>query len=386
MKPTSAELVKTCSSLIEVQSTDDNPMAIKEVIYRIREFFSDVPIEIRQIDHGGYPSLVISTTTSKRPQIMLHGHVDVVPGKAEQFQPSLQGNRLLGRGAVDMKGFVAVAMHVLRDLALSPYPPDIALMINTDEEIGGKFGAKHLVEEGWAAEQLINGDGGYGDAVTYAQKGIIQLTVEASAEPGLRYAPWHGVGAGDILSRVLAKGLEQLCPKQDVLTEENNWGSTASVLSIDTSPDNGSRPPRKATASVRVYWADDHTGQEVIELAKKAFHPLHVEGVIDAERVYLAPDHPDLLRFRDIWQQNLGRPIGVRADNGSSDAKWFAPLGIPILIMRTPGDGAHTDNEWLEVSALEPMYQTLVQYITEKTSQDSSRPIIRTTPISVGDA
>ncbi|QDS98230.1 M20 family metallopeptidase [Adhaeretor mobilis] len=383
MTPTAAELVQTCNSLIEVPSIDGDRAALQEVVRRIREFFHDVPVEVHEEEFGGYPSIVITTCASKSPKIMLHGHVDVVPGKPEQFRPEVTDERLHGRGAVDMKGFVAVAMHVIRDLALSPYPPSVGLMINTDEEVGGRCGAKHLVQQGWSAEQLINGDGGYGDAVTFAQKGIIQLTVEALVEPGLRYAPWNGLGAADVLLRTVSEGLQQLCPQQNELAEESNWGSTACVLSVETK-ENGSLPPRKASASIRVYWADDHTGAEVIELARKAFQPLKVTGRVDAERVYLSPSDPDLLHLRDLWQRQLGRPIGIRADNGSSDAKWFAPLGIPILILRMPGCGAHTDNEWLDVTALKPMYQTLHQYITEKSGEaqesDLAAPVILEQP------
>ena len=372
MKPTTAELVQTCCSLIEVRSTDDNPAGLHEVLGRVRSFFQEVPVEVHEAEHGGYPSLVITTNGTKSPDIMLHGHVDVVPGLPEQFRPEVRNGRLFGRGAVDMKGFVAVAMHVLRDLALSPYPPSLGLMVNTDEEIGGRCGAKRLVEDGWSAGQLLNGDGGYGDAVTFAQKGIIQLNVVADVEPGLRYAPWNGVGAAEQLAHCLTRGLRRLCPRQEELGEEDNWGSTACILSVETE-DNGTLPPRRASASVRLYWADDHTGEEVIELARAAFHPMKVTGVVEAERVYLAPEDPDLMHLRGLWQKHLGRKIGTRADNGSSDAKWFAHLGIPILIMRTPGDGAHTDSEWLEVSALEPMYRTLCQYITEKSGDPPAR-------------
>ena len=369
MRPTTAELLRTCASLIEVPSTDDNPKGLQEVVRRVRDFFQDVPVTIHESEHGGYPSIVITTTATKCPKIMLHGHVDVVPGRPEQFEPEVVGDRLFGRGAVDMKGFVAVAMHVIRDLALGPYPPDVGLMINTDEEIGGRQGSQQLVAEGWSAERLINGDGGYGEAMTFAQKGIIQLTLEAQTEPGIRNAPWDGVSAAELLSNQLAAGLKELCPRQSELTQEENWGSTASVLSIE-SETNGNLPPRKATASVRVYWADDHTGEEVIELARKAFHPLKVTGTIEGERVFLSPTDTDLLQLRDLWQQHLGRPIGLRADNGSSDAKWFAHLGIPILILRIPGGGAHTDEEWLEVSSLDPLYRTLSQYIAEKCGKE----------------
>jgi succinyl-diaminopimelate desuccinylase len=366
MRSTTDDLIKTCKSLIEVPSIDGDPAGLREVVCRIRKFFEDVPVEISESEHGGYPSLVITTSQTRSPEIMLHGHVDVVPGQPEQFQPQVVDGSLFGRGAVDMKGFVGVAMHVLRDLALSAYPPDLGLMINTDEEIGGRHGAKVLVEQGWHPKELINGDGGYGEAMTFAQKGIIQLELLAETEPGTRNAPWDGASAAEVLVKKLASGLERLCPRQSEMTSEDNWGSTACVLAIESEP-NGNLPPRRASASVRVYWADQETGAQVIEKARRFFHPLRVTGVVDAERVYLPPDDPQLLRFRELWQKHLRQPVGIRGDNGSSDAKWFSHLGIPILIMRIPGGGAHTDEEWLETKALEPLYRTLIDYILDRT-------------------
>ena len=369
MRPSQAELAETCTKLIEVPSTDDNPAALHEVVRRIREFFRDAPVQIVESEHGGYPSIVITTMETRSPDIMFHGHVDVVPGEPRHFQPEQIDGKLIGRGAVDMKGFVAVAMHVVRDLALSAYPPNVGLMINTDEEVGGRNGAKALAADGWRPKLLLNGDGGYGEAVTFAQKGIIQLKLTAETEPGVRNAPWNGTGAAELLTRHLATGLEILCPRQAEMTSHDNWGSTACVLSIGSEP-NGNLPPKRAWASVRVYWADNHSGEEVIELARQAFHPLQVSGVVDAERVYLSPSDPELLRLRDLWQHHLQRPIGIRADNGSSDAKWFTHVGIPILIMRMPGGGAHTHYEWLELAALEPLYSTLHQFIMDRAGQE----------------
>ena len=40
----------------------------------------------------------------RAPTLVLHGHLDVVPGRDEQFEPRLEGDRLFGRGAYDMKG------------------------------------------------------------------------------------------------------------------------------------------------------------------------------------------------------------------------------------------------------------------------------------------
>ena len=379
MAPKVQQLVDSCCSLIEVPSVDDDYSALREIIDRIRRFFDGAPVIVEQVERNGYPSIVITTEKTKSPNCMLHGHVDVVPGNPNQYQPRVINGQLFGRGAVDMKGFVAVAMHVIRDLAFLPNPPNIGLMINTDEEIGGRSGAKILVEEGWHPKKLLNGDGGYGHAVTFAQKGIIQLEIEAQNNPGARNAPWNGESAAELLMRNVTRGLDQLCPRQYELDADTNWGSTACVLDLQSKSD-GVGPPCWAQASVRIYWAGEQSGEEVIQLAREAFAPLNVTGLIEGERVYLSPEDPDLLNLREIWERRLERPIGIRADNGSSDAKWFAPLGIPILILRVPGDGAHTDNEWLDISSLQPLYETLCEYLLQSEADHESDQKLRIDP------
>src|ERR1700690_3821297 len=76
-------------------------------------------IEVRDHDHNGCPVLVaeVGARSEQTPCIVLHGHLDVVPGRPEQFQPRIEGDRLIGRGAYDMKGGLAAMMCVLRDVA-----------------------------------------------------------------------------------------------------------------------------------------------------------------------------------------------------------------------------------------------------------------------------
>ena len=67
--------------------------------------------------------LTAAVGPSRGPTLVLHGHLDVVPARAEQFSPRIEGDRLYGRGAYDMKGGVAAMMCALR-AAKRPYGPD----------------------------------------------------------------------------------------------------------------------------------------------------------------------------------------------------------------------------------------------------------------------
>ena len=74
-------------------------------------------MEVTGTTHNGRPLLAATVGPQTGPTIVLHGHLDVVPGHAEQFTPRVEGDRLFGRGAYDMKGGLAAMMCALRDLA-----------------------------------------------------------------------------------------------------------------------------------------------------------------------------------------------------------------------------------------------------------------------------
>lgn len=87
------------------------------------------------------------------PPLLLYGHVDVVPTgdqawTADPFSAEERDGFIWGRGTIDMKGGVAMLTSAfLRAAAASEPPPgDLVLCIVSDEEAGGDFGARFLVE------------------------------------------------------------------------------------------------------------------------------------------------------------------------------------------------------------------------------------------------
>jgi acetylornithine deacetylase len=83
--------------------------------------------------------------------VVLSGHTDVVPADAEHwtgapFVASRRDQRVYGRGAVDMKGFIACAMALAPRFAAADLPVPIHIALTFDEEIGC-LGAPLLIEE-----------------------------------------------------------------------------------------------------------------------------------------------------------------------------------------------------------------------------------------------
>lgn len=118
------------------------------------------------LDEAGVPSEVYAKDPARpnlvarlagkgsSPPLLLQGHVDVVTTSGQSwtrapFGAELADGEIWGRGAIDMKGAVAMFVSAFLRAArgeLEP-PGDLILVVLSDEENGGDFGAKFLVEE-----------------------------------------------------------------------------------------------------------------------------------------------------------------------------------------------------------------------------------------------
>ncbi len=154
------------------------------------------------------------------PALLLYGHVDVVTTASQgwtrpPFSGELSGGYVWGRGALDMKGGVAMMLSaLLRVKAGTPPAGDLVLALVSDEEVGGEYGAQYLVET--HAEQFkgvryaIGEFGGFpmyvGQKKFYtiqvAEKQVCWLKATIRGRGGHGSMPLHG-GAMSKLGHVL---------------------------------------------------------------------------------------------------------------------------------------------------------------------------------------
>jgi acetylornithine deacetylase len=144
--------------------------------------------------------------------IALSGHTDVVPVEGQKwstdpFQLAQKHGRLYGRGACDMKGFVACVLEavpnfVARDLAIP-----IHLAFSYDEEVGC-LGARQLVGElGARLERpriVIVGEP-TGMTVADAHKGIHLFVTEITGREAHNSMPHLGVNAIEAAARLIGE-------------------------------------------------------------------------------------------------------------------------------------------------------------------------------------
>ena len=161
--------------------------------------------------------------------LLLQGHLDVVPAAGHEwrqspFQGEIIDGYLWGRGALDMKGGIAMMVSALLRLKAEGITPagDVILALMPDEEAGGHAGARYLVEQHperfQGVKYAIGEFGGYAYylsrkrfyPIMVAEKQVCRLraTVRGASGHGSLMQPDSPVGAmGRFLQRVQERRL-----------------------------------------------------------------------------------------------------------------------------------------------------------------------------------
>ena len=118
-----------------------------------RDYLKDYGIESRlTYDAAGNKANLFATVQKgNKPGIVLSGHTDVVPvdgqnWASDPFKATLRGDRLYGRGACDMKSYLAVILAMAPRFAAANLKAPIHFALSYDEEVGC-IGARGLLED-----------------------------------------------------------------------------------------------------------------------------------------------------------------------------------------------------------------------------------------------
>jgi len=155
-----AEVVDLCRDLIRFDTSnygDGSGPGERKAAEHVMALLHEVGLEPELVESDpGRASVVLRVegTDPGREALMLHGHLDVVPARADDWQVDpFAGDEvdgcLWGRGAVDMKGMDAMMLAVLREMTRAGRKPprDMVFAFLADEEAGGLKGSHHLVAE-----------------------------------------------------------------------------------------------------------------------------------------------------------------------------------------------------------------------------------------------
>jgi len=158
------------------------------------------------------------------PHLVLCGHTDTVPlnqtDPGHGFSGEVREGRLLGRGAVDMKGALAAMAAAMVALHRSGLPASgrVTLAAVIDEEIES-LGAEHLVNSGFAADGAIVGEPTK-NQICIGHKGLEWLEFEFTGKAAHGGTPSAGINAIDAAASFVQRVRTGLLPEFDARADE----------------------------------------------------------------------------------------------------------------------------------------------------------------------
>ncbi|ONI86832.1 peptidase M20 [Saccharothrix sp. ALI-22-I] len=356
------DLLPLTEQLLGIRSTADRPDDLRRAL----DFVLDVVgpgFTVERFDAGDKPSALVYPG-ERRPhfRVIFNAHLDVVPGVDEQFRPRRDGDRLIARGAQDMKLSALVLASVFRDTAARlPYP--IGLQLVTDEEVGGRNGTLHQLEQGVTGSFVVIGEHS-ALRVVAESKGLINARLHAVGRAGHSAYQWLGDNA---LLKVM-RAVDGVLTAYPVATREE-WRTTVNLARITSGNQALNQVPADATAWLDVRFPPgdtDFTGRTREEIADHftALCPPGVTAAVDhVEPPHRAdPDGADLLAL-----QRAARAEGYSGDllrkHGAADSRFYFQRGIDAVIFGVGGDGQHGPDEYADLTTVEPYRRALTAFL-----------------------
>src|SRR3989338_1098990 len=360
--------------LISFKTVSKDKEEGKRAIELIKKELSNLSLFINEYDSNGFASIVFSTKPTKNPKVILQGHLDVVPGSEKVFIPKIREGRLYGRGAFDMKFAIASYIKLLKDLGkdnLKNY--DIAVMITTDEELGGEHGVKHVLNQGYRAKVCVLPDGGENWSFQEGAKGVYHLEVEAKGKSAHGSRPWEGKNAledlTDFLNVLRSEFVKEPCG------DKRHYHNTLNVGKIEGG-NAANKIPDSARALIDMRFTPDTKLEDLKKLVKntqKKYKNITVEELATGNSYRVDKNNRYLKLFIRMVKNKLGIKPEFIFSHGSSDARFFLDKNIPTILLRPTGGNIHAEEEWIDVEDLQRFYRVLKDFVT-KTGRINSEP------------
>jgi acetylornithine deacetylase len=363
---------------------------------RVHEFCIDEP---RFKSHEGWaPSLisydgrpnVVGVHEPRGPtrgkSLILNGHIDVVPVGATQlwtrppFEPRVEGDRVYGRGAADMKaGIVAylMAFDALRRMGYEP-AAKVVLQSVVEEECTGN-GALACLLEGYTADAALIPEPL--PQVMSAQMGVMWMAIEVLGLPVHAAFAHTGVAAIDFANYLVAR-LRELEARWNLPAARHamyaqhehpvnfnlgkisggEWASSVPTqcrvdLRIGFYPGMKPAAVRKEVEAVlnEAWRSHPHKDSLRYEVSYQGFQS---EGLV------VDMSQPLITELTRAHQDIIGSPIEGRASTATTDVRSFHLYGhIPATCYGPTGADIHGIDEWVSISSMQEVSAVLALFM-----------------------
>jgi acetylornithine deacetylase len=368
------ELTALLSDLVAIDSV--NPSLVEggagegEIAAFIARWAGENGLQAELLEETpGRPSVIVSAVGSGGGRtLLLCGHIDTVnvEGMAGAHSPRVDGDRLHGRGAYDMKAGVAAALLAAREAARASLRGDVVVAAVADEEHASLGVQEALRHAGARAGAAIVTEPTELELVV-AHKGFVWIEIEVTGVAAHGSRPHLGVDAivkaGPILT-----ALGELDNALAVRTHPLLGRGSLHASVIEGGVELSSYPARCVIGIERRTLPGDSGAdierevEELLDRCRAADPLLQVE-----QRTLLVREPFEVDRESELVQavsdaatEVTGQAPAIAGASYWADAAFISAAGIPTVMFGPSGEGAHAIEEWVSLSDTESVTRTLI--------------------------
>lgn len=350
------QILNLSKKLISIPSTKENPKELKKVLEVALKEVKEYKIE--RFEKDNIPSALVynSKTRPKKFKIILNAHLDVVPGKSDQYRQVEKDGKLYARGSSDMKSAAAVEILVFKELAKKlKYP--VALQLVTDEEIGGTAGTRYQMESGVRADFGIAGEGS-DLQIRNEAKGVIWAKIKTVGKTAHGAYPWRGENA----IWKMKKFLDVLENKYSV-PKKPVWKTTVNLSSMETTNQTFNKVPDDCLIKIDVRYIPKER-EIILKKIKELLPAGFTIEIIENEPFQFTPKNNKFIKIlQNAGEKIVGKKLGFIIMHGASDIRHFNRVGCDGIEFGPVGYGLHSNNEWVDIKSLEQYYLILKEFL-----------------------
>lgn len=367
-------LQELTAKLVSINSTNPSlsPAAAgeQEIAAFVADWCRDRSLDVRIVDADGRPSVVaVARGTGGGRSLILNGHLDTVgvDGMDDPFLPRIDGGRMYGRGAGDMKASVAAMMVTLASARTMALRGDVVMTAVADEE-AYSVGTTAVLDSGMTADAAIVTEPTNGD-VLVAHKGFVWADVIARGRAAHGSRPEDGLDAITKMGAFL-QGLEQLQAELDQRKGDPLLGSGSVHASVIAGGREMSSYPATCRLGVERRTVPGETArtaiselEDIAERCRRADPGFQATVDLTFERRPFSIDagHEIVELVRAVAARTSGRRPRISGSAGWMDAALLSERSIPTVIYGPAGGDFHGDDEWVDVASIETCAEVLTE-------------------------
>ena len=360
------DLLQTIEDLIRFRTETGNAAEIAKAAEYIKNKFVGTAAKVEIFQTIASPVVFIRNTDSFDFDVVVLGHIDVVPAADEMFEPLIKDGKMYGRGTLDMKSFAAVALNSMEYAIRNNLRLKFGIILSTDEEKGSKSTESFMEAYPQISARIVldNDVGGDITKIVSKCKNPVFVKIVAHGKEAHGSTPWEGIDANELLMKTWAN-IRKIYPyfAADLPQPTDTWFDTVHFAKIEGGQVSNIIS-NYAEALLDFRLTENSSVENLEKNLQQCLEPGVEYKIVSASTpVVMDENNPDILDYKRFAENIMGKPIEFEHIGGATDSRSFAVKGSTVIMHSGTGEGMHASGEYVEIESVKQIADIQIKFL-----------------------